>query len=961
MQRNKTWKLATGLMVLILLATPLLAFVPAEVSAASGNKLSINVFDNNYVPITGATASLTEVRKQASTYSDNSDSAGLIEFTPATGYYQLRISATGYYDYIYSDVIRFDDMAPVNLGNAVMTVMATANKNVQFNVTDGTTAISGASVTVKETYNGVTQAVATGSTNSSGMLNVTLHSGSFTAVVKKSYYVTETVALTVSSDMMKNVTLDASVSYSGTVTVAGSPATSVKAYLVDQNNPLSAPDSKILAASTVSSNFFRFDAYPGSFTLLVDASGALAQISTVIISGNNMTSVSLAAQNLQTEENAFAFAADDWNTAVMTKSLDLDYDYTVPGLAYSYLPSARMQIDLALGNGNGIVDATELAAYEAAMTSFGPWDVTTNGMMTVSSIVYVSEDADPTFNAIGLNAAVGSTNGYQLEIVANYESASAITNGLGAYTAKVFTSAATSSMAYNYVLGLPSGDDMYELVKNVTSPTSISVTGYTDVTVVASATAGYATLTIDLSEAPIASAAVVTGVAAYKVLNGSTLKYYIVSSGINTTFTATGSSDPNGNPLSYTWKFGDASSATVTTLTTNHIYTVAKEVIVNLTVTDKAGMVAYKDFKVRVDNVAPVVVMTQNDTAVGSTLTVDQNSVVTFTSEDSYDRLNATADGLIASYSWFFGNGNAETILLGENQTVSNTWTTPGTFSMYLNVTDVANHTTSKAVTVTVLDTKAPVAKFVVKLNGTTVTTAKENETLVFNCSASTDDSDIVDYFWDFGDGTNSTEQTPSHNFTGISTYKVKLVLTDDAGNKGYYNYSLKITTSARPDIRVNGVTFDPTKFTEGEKGTIYVNVTNVGTAQAQGLYVQLFKVNLDGDTVLLTDVGTLWVNDSEATYLNIGETGILRIEYSFDSKGDYTLQVNVTANNEVASVMDDNTSTVSLEVQEASWKAWLLYGGIFAVIIVVIVLFLFRKKLPMVSGKKAAPPTKKK
>jgi hypothetical protein len=104
-----------------------------------------------------------------------------------------------------------------------------------------------------------------------------------------------------------------------------------------------------------------------------------------------------------------------------------------------------------------------------------------------------------------------------------------------------------------------------------------------------------------------------------------------------------------------------------------------------------------------------------------------------------------------------------------------------------------------------------------------------------------------------------------------------------------------------------------------------------------------------------------LWVNDSEATYLNIGETGILRIDYSFDSKGDYTLQVNVTANNEVASVMDDNTATVSLEVQEASWKAWLLYGGIFAVIIVVIVLFLFRKKLPMVSGKKAAPPTKKK
>ena len=87
-------------------------------------------------------------------------------------------------------------------------------------------------------------------------------------------------------------------------------------------------------------------------------------------------------------------------------------------------------------------------------------------------------------------------------------------------------------------------------------------------------------------------------------------------------------------------------------------------------------------------------------------------------------------------------------------------------------------------------------------------------------------------------------------------------------------------------------------------------------------------------------------------------------MQYSFDSKGDYTLQVNVTANNEVSSKMTDNSATVSLEVEEASWKAWLLYGGIFAVIIVVVVLFLFRKKLPMMpSGKKKepSPPARKK
>jgi subtilase family serine protease len=160
----------------------------------------------------------------------------------------------------------------------------------------------------------------------------------------------------------------------------------------------------------------------------------------------------------------------------------------------------------------------------------------------------------------------------------------------------------------------------------------------------------------------------------------------------------------------------------------------------------------------------------------------------------------------------------------------------------------------------------------------------------------------------------------------------------------------------------VGAVTFDPTKFTEGEDGFIYVNVTNVGTAKAEGIFAQLYRVNLDGSKDLLTDVSVLMVNDTETTQLNIGESGVIRIEYSFGSKGDYTLQVNVTANNEVTSKKTDNTATVSLEVQEAGWKAWLLYGGIFAVIIVVIVLFLFRKKLPMMSGKKKeTAPAKKK
>ncbi len=962
MQSNKTWKLATGLMVLMLLAMPLLAVMPANVSAATGNTLSINVFDNNG-PVSGATASLTEVRK-ATAYADTSDDGGLLEFAPAPGYYRLKISAAGHYDYTYEDVIRFDGQNNVPLGNVNMALKSAADTTVTFNVTSGSAAVSGALVTVKYNHLGDMQTMTSGSTNASGLVELDVASADYIAVISKANYVTKEVAFTALTDMTLSVSLSASVSYSGTVTVNGAAASGVKVYMVDKVAPLSAPNAKILSPVVLSSNYFKFDAYPGDFYMVVDANNALGEVSSVTVSTATMVSVDLAVQNLQSEKSSFAFAADEWNSAVQTKTMTLDRDYTIPGLAYSYLPSIRMQVDLALGNGDGLVSFAESTAFETVMESFGPLDVTTESMMTVASQMFISEDAEPAYTVLGLGANVDSVDGIVMRSVANYDSLAAITNAGGSYEVKVTTKAASSSMGYTYELAFPSGTDKYEMVSNVTTSSTIAVSGYTTAVVKSGSVAGSATLTVQKSVAPTAAAAIVTGVDAYKVMNGSTFLHYIVAAGKNVTFTAAGSSDPNGNPLSYTWDFGDGNSTTISTVTGVHVYEEAAQYTVNLTVTDQAEMVAYKSFNVKVDGVSPTVAAKQNVTVLGTTLNVDQNKAYTFNSADSYDRLNATTEaGLIASYKWVWGDGNTTTVLMGENQTVTKTWTTAGVFTMYLNVTDVANHTSSKAVTVTVKDTVKPTVKFSVKLNGTVVTSAKEFQNLTFDASASSDASGIASYFWDFGDGTNSTLASPVHSYSEIKTFTVKLTLTDNAGNVANTTYSLKVESSARPDLRVGAVTFDPTKFVEGEDGYIYVNVTNVGTAEAKGIYGELYKVNLDGTRKLLTDVSVLLVNDTEDDELQVGETGQLRFKFAFDSKGDYTLQVNVSANNEVASKMTDNSATKSLTVEEAAWKSWLLYGGIFAVIIVVVVLFLFRKKLPMMSGKKkeAAPPTKKK
>jgi PKD repeat protein len=902
--------------------------------------------------------------RKATAYADTSDSAGLLEFTPAPGYYRLKVSAAGHYDYTHEEVIRFDGLTNVYLGIVPTVLKGASDTTLTFNVTSGSSALSGALVTVKYNHLGDLQTMTSGSTNASGLVELAVPSANYIAVISKANYVTKEVAFNASADMTLNVSLDTSVSYSGTVTVNGAAASGVKVYMVDKVSPLTAPNSKILSPVVLSSNYFKFDAYPGDFYVVVDANNGLGEVSSVTVTTAATVTLDLAAQNLQVEKSSFAFAADEWNSAVQTKTLDLDYDYSVPGLAYSFLPSIRMQIDLALGNGNGVVEAAEVTAFNDLMESYGPLDVTTENMMTVANQMFISEDAAPTVTTTGLAAAVTSTDAFQMVMVANYESAGAITNALASYTAKVTTKAATASMGYTFELAFPSGTDKYEMVSNVTTSSTIAVSGYTTAVVKAGSVAGSATLTVQKSVAPTAAAAIVTGANAYKVMNGSTFLHYIVAAGENVTFTAAGSSDPNGNPLSYTWDFGDGNSSTVSTVTTVFVYEAAAQYTVNLTVTDQAGMTAYKSFDVKVDGVDPVGVAKQNVTVLGSTLNVDQNKAYTFNSADSYDRLNDTTEaGIIASYKWVWGDGNTTTVLMGENQTVTKTWTKAGVFTMYLNVTDVANHTFSKAVTVTVKDTVKPTVKFSVKLNGTVVTSAKENQTLTFDASASSDASGIASYLWDFGDGTNSTLASPTHAYQAIKTFTVKLTLTDNAGNVANTTYSLKIESSARPDLRVGVVTFDPTKFVEGEDGYIYVNVTNVGTATAEGIYGQLYKVNLDGSRKLLTDVSVLLINGTEDSELNVGETGQLRFKYSFDSKGDYTLQVNVSADKEVSSKMTDNSATKSLTVEEAAWKSWLLYGGIFAVIIVVVVLFLFRKKLPMMSGKKKepAPPAKKK
>ncbi|MBR5562547.1 MAG: leucine-rich repeat protein [Clostridia bacterium] len=75
-----------------------------------------------------------------------------------------------------------------------------------------------------------------------------------------------------------------------------------------------------------------------------------------------------------------------------------------------------------------------------------------------------------------------------------------------------------------------------------------------------------------------------------------------------------------------------------------------------------------------------------------------------------------------------------------------------------------------------VIVNEAPVASFICK---SFMILNVEDE---FDASASTDDSQITEYIWDFGDGTSSTEIRPVKKYTSVGTYEVTLTVKDAEG-----------------------------------------------------------------------------------------------------------------------------------------------------------------------------------
>jgi len=85
----------------------------------------------------------------------------------------------------------------------------------------------------------------------------------------------------------------------------------------------------------------------------------------------------------------------------------------------------------------------------------------------------------------------------------------------------------------------------------------------------------------------------------------------------------------------------------------------------------------------------------------------------------------------------------------------------------------------------------------------------RENEPLLFDASASSDDGQIVGYTWAFGDGGTGTGRTRTHTYELAGTYLVRLTVTDDRGQSAATAPTpITVVAAANP---VAAFTFSPT------------------------------------------------------------------------------------------------------------------------------------------------------
>ncbi|MEO6830572.1 MAG: PKD domain-containing protein [Chitinophagaceae bacterium] len=149
-----------------------------------------------------------------------------------------------------------------------------------------------------------------------------------------------------------------------------------------------------------------------------------------------------------------------------------------------------------------------------------------------------------------------------------------------------------------------------------------------------------------------------------------------------------------------------------------------------------------------------------------------------------------TSSGSYSSSSWSFGNSTSSTLT-----NPSTSYTSPGTYTVTLTVSGTSG---SKSVSHTVIIYPAPTVSL-----SFTPSLGCDPVNVSFTPTVTPGTPGSVTYYWDFGDGLNSTNTNPSHAYSTSSstssTYTPKVTVTNSQGCSTTFISTNTVTVNARP------------------------------------------------------------------------------------------------------------------------------------------------------------------
>ncbi|RYD56894.1 MAG: PKD domain-containing protein [Sphingobacteriales bacterium] len=344
----------------------------------------------------------------------------------------------------------------------------------------------------------------------------------------------------------------------------------------------------------------------------------------------------------------------------------------------------------------------------------------------------------------------------------------------------------------------------------------------------------------------------------------------------------------SNNYNSYTWRFGDGASQSGASVdTAYYAYPDNGTYSVKLIVADKNGCKDSVTKTAYVKVTGPVANFSA--TPVGGCVPLNA----------SFTDASTANGGAIAARAWDFGNGSNTAT---NNTSLSKQYTTAGTFTVKLNLTDI-NGCTDSLIRTDYISVTKPTAAFT-----TPDTNVCGSQNVTF-ANASLGSS--LSYKWSFGDGASSTSAMPSHAYNSAGQYPVKLVITDANGCKDSIIKNALVKVSIPKPIFTMSDSFATCP-------PLIVNFDNKSTGAAS--YYWSFGNNstsiLDTPATVYTYPGTYKVKliaitangckDSTTKTVNIlGPTGT----FTYNVAGCLPLTVNFSANakNTAAYIWDMN------------------------------------------------------